>query len=134
MSETRIERLRAGYEALNRGTPEDEVALLDPDFELLQASSIIDTAGHFKGIGAVPASMGELEEVFEDLRLEPEELIEAPTGEILVLVHATGRGRGSGISIDNRIAHVWTFRDDRATRLVVYEERADALEALGLAE
>jgi hypothetical protein len=29
---------------------------------------------------------------------------------------------------------VWTFRDDKATRIVVYEEQAEALEAVGLAK
>ena len=39
-----------------------------------------------------------------------------------------------GIEIDNRIAHVWTYRDDKALRLVAYEEPAEALEAAGLSE
>jgi ketosteroid isomerase-like protein len=34
--------------------------------------------------------------------------------------------------MDNRIAHVWTYRDDKAVRMVAYEEQADALEAVGL--
>jgi hypothetical protein len=55
-------------------------------------------------------------------------------GEIVVLIHTWGRGRGSGIRIDNRIAHVWTFRGDKAVRQVVYEEQAEALEAIGLGE
>jgi hypothetical protein len=36
--------------------------------------------------------------------------------------------------MDNRIAWVWTFRDDKAVRWVVYEERSEALEAVGLSE
>jgi ketosteroid isomerase-like protein len=108
--------------------------LLAPDFELLQASSIIDTAGVFEGPDAVRDVMGELEESFAELSVEAEELIEAPSGQIVVLVHARGRGRASGIEIDDRIAHVWTFRDDKAIRNVVYEDRADALKAVGLEE
>jgi ketosteroid isomerase-like protein len=53
---------------------------------------------------------------------------------VVVLVHARGRGRGSGVDIDNHIAWVWTFRGDKAVRLVVYEEQAEALEAAGLRE
>jgi ketosteroid isomerase-like protein len=45
-------------------------------------------------------------------------------------VHVLGRGRGSGAEMDNQIAHVWTFRGDKAVRMVAYEEQADALAAL----
>jgi ketosteroid isomerase-like protein len=99
-----------------------------------QASSIIDTAGFFKGKEAIGRVMRELQEAFDELTLEPEEFLEAPNGEIVVLVHACGRGRGSGMKIDNRIAHVWTCRSDKAVRQVVYEEQAEALEAVGLEE
>jgi hypothetical protein len=36
------------------------------------------------------------------------------------------------VETDNRIAWMWTFRDERAVRLMVYEEQAEALEAAGL--
>lgn len=50
----------------------------------------------------------------------------------MVLIHTTGRGRGSGLEIDNHIAWVWTFRGGQAVRMTVYEEQAEALEAVGL--
>ena len=34
--------------------------------------------------------------------------------------------------MDNHIAWVWTYRDDKAVRLVIYEEPTEALEAAGL--
>jgi len=86
MSQERIDRLRAAYEAFSRGEAAND--LLAHDFRLHQASSVVDTAGAFEGPDA----------------------------------------------IDNRIAHVWTFRDDKAIRNVAYEEPADALKAVGLAE
>jgi ketosteroid isomerase-like protein len=102
-----------------------------PDFELRQASSIVDTAGIFHGKDAVRDVMRELEESFEELGVEAEEFIEAPTGEVVVFVRMRGRGRGSGVEVDNLIAHVWTFRDEKALRLVVYEEPDEALESSG---
>ena len=107
---------------------------LAPEFELHQASSIVDTAGVFRGPDSFQRSLDELGESFEDLTFEAEDILEAPGGEIVVLVHARGRGRGSGVEIDNRIAWVWTFRDDKAVRLVVHEERGDALAAVGLTQ
>ena len=76
--------------------------------------------------------MRELDESFEDMRWEPEQFIEAPDAEVVVFVRAQARGRGSGIEVDNHIAHVWSFRGDTSVRMVIYEEQADALEAVGL--
>ena len=130
MSE-RIERLRAGIEEFNR-TGKVPTEFYAPDFELHQSSSIVDTAGVFHGPGASQASLDELSESFEDMTFEPEGFLEAPGGEIVVLIHTTGRGRASGIELDNHIAWVWAFQGGKATRLVIYEEQADALEAVGL--
>ena len=128
-----LERLRSALETFNstgelRGFP------MTPDFELHQASSIIDTAGVFRGGGAFRSTLAELEESFEDLTFEGERFLEAPGGEVVVLVRVRGRGRASGMDIDNHVAWVWTFRGQAAARLVIYEEADRALEAVGLAE
>jgi ketosteroid isomerase-like protein len=130
-SMSNVEQLRAAYEAFN-ATGEVVVTHLAPDFEMRQASSIIDSAGVFHGPNAFRAVLLELEEAFEDFRTEAEKFIEAPTGEIVVLVRVLGRGRGSGAEMDNRIAHVWTYRGDKAVRMVAYEEQADAIAAADL--
>ena len=124
-----VEQLRAAYEAFNQ-TGEIVGDHLAPDFEMRQASSIIDSAGVFHGPTAFRDVLRELQEAFEDFTSEAERFIEAPAGEIVVLVHVLGRGRGSGAEMDNRIAHVWTFRGDKAVRMVAYEEQADALAAV----
>jgi ketosteroid isomerase-like protein len=133
MSQENIKRIQAGFEAFNR-TGEVAADLLAPDFELHQASSIVDTAGVFRGPNAFQDMLQELQGAFEELSFEAEEFIEAPRGNIVVFIHARGRGRGSGVVIDNHIAQVWTFRDDKAVRMAAYEERAQALEAAGLSE
>jgi ketosteroid isomerase-like protein len=130
MSQENVDRLRAALAAFGSG--EIDVEFLAADFELRQASSIVDTAGVFHGRDAVGASLRELRESFDELSFEADEIIEAPGGEVVVLVHARGRGRGSGVDVDNHIAWVWTFRGDKAVRLVVYEEQAEGLEAAGL--
>jgi ketosteroid isomerase-like protein len=128
MSQEIVERLRRAYAG------ERDPALLAPDFELHQSPSIIDTDGIFRGRTAFRDVQVELAESFEDMSWEPEQIIEAPGGEIVVLVRALGRGRGSGIEIDNHIAHVWSFRGHTSVRMVVYEEQAEALKAVGLDE
>jgi ketosteroid isomerase-like protein len=127
----RVESLRAGIAEFNR-TGRIPTELYTPDFELHQSSSIVDTAGVFHGPEGPQASLDELSESFEDMTFEPEGFLEAPGGEVVVLIRTTGRGRASGLELDNHIAWVWTFRGDQVARLVVYEEPGDALEAVGL--
>ena len=105
---------------------------LTSDFELHQASSIIDTAGVFRGPDGLRASLRELRGSFEDLDFKPEKFIDAADEQLVVFVRARGRGRGSSVETENQIAWVLTFRGDRLARMVVYEERADALAAVGL--
>jgi ketosteroid isomerase-like protein len=132
MPSARIDRMRAGLERFEL-TGETPSGFLAPDFELHQAPSIVDTAGVFRGPSAFRDSLQELTESFDELTFSAEGLLEAPGGEVVVLIHTRGRGRGSGVEIDNHIAWVWSFRGDRAVRMVVYEEPDDALEAVGLA-
>jgi len=133
MSRENAERLREAFDAFNeRG--EIVVEHLASDFEMHQASSIIDTAGVFRGPNALRESLEELQGSFEDLRFEPEEFHEAPGGELVVFIRVLGQGRGSQLQVDNRIAWVVTFRGDETARVVVYEEPNDALAAVGLRE
>jgi ketosteroid isomerase-like protein len=39
-----------------------------------------------------------------------------------------GRGKASGAEVDDRITHVWTIRDGRATRLQSFADRDDAIQ------
>jgi ketosteroid isomerase-like protein len=126
-----IERLQQGLLAFV-SSGETNTEFLSDDFELHQASSIIGTAGVFRGPGAMKQSLDELRESFDDLTFEPEEFLLAPGGEVVVLIHTRGRGRVSGTQVDNRIGWVWTFQGDKATRLVVYEEPDEALAAVGI--
>ncbi len=126
-----IDRLRSAIEAFNR-TGELDAANIAPDFEVHQASSIIDTAGVFHGVEGMRQSLAEIEGAFEDVSYEPEQILEAPGGEFVVLIRARGRGKGSGIELDNEIAWVWTYRAGKAIRLEVYEDRAEALAAVDI--
>jgi ketosteroid isomerase-like protein len=51
----------------------------------------------------------ELLEPFEDVGVEPEEFIETKD-QVMVVVHVSGRGRGSGLPIDTTFAHLLTVR------------------------
>jgi ketosteroid isomerase-like protein len=63
------------------------------------------------------------------LTIEAEDFIQAGD-RILVLIHWTGRGKGSGVEIEGRGAHLWTFRDGLVARHETYRDRDQAKAAL----
>jgi ketosteroid isomerase-like protein len=133
MSAELANRLRAGIEHFNL-TGEIEASALASDVEFRQAPSIIDTAGTFQGLDGMRDALHELQEAFEDLRFEPEQILESATGDLVVFIRVHGRGKGSGMVLNNEIAWLAAVRHARVARITVYEERQVALEAAGLAE
>jgi ketosteroid isomerase-like protein len=65
--------------------------------------------------------------------IDPEEFIDA--GDQVVLIsRQLGRGKMSGIDVEQQLAQVWTLRDKKIVRMTAYPSKADALEAVGLSE
>lgn len=63
----------------------------------------------------------------------PERFIDAGGDRVLVLIRFEGHGRASGTPLLNFCgAQLFTLRDGKVVRLVLYENRHDALEAVGL--
>jgi ketosteroid isomerase-like protein len=74
--------------------------------------------------------MAKLEESFEELRLEPLEVVDL--GEkIVVVVSMSGTGRGSTAPVEMTFAQLWSLREWKAVSLRDYATKADALEAVG---
>jgi ketosteroid isomerase-like protein len=61
------------------------------------------------------------------------EIIDA--GESVVAVYLfRARGRESGIPVERDAVYVWSFRDTKVVRVVIFGSRAEALSAVGLEE
>jgi ketosteroid isomerase-like protein len=70
---------------------------------------------------------------FDDWGFEAEEVIDAGSS-VFVCLHQWGRGKGSGIPVENRFFTVWTFERDKVIRYQAFAGRTEALEAAGLSE
>ncbi len=73
---------------------------------------------------------------WEELRVKAEEYREVDDERILVLVHWAGRGRASGVALEqisNKPASLFHVRNGKVTRLVLYWNGERALADLGLA-
>ena len=49
---------------------------------------------------------------------------------MLLFIRLTASGRGSGIDVESRYAHLWTLRGGKGVRVDAYYDRESALAAL----
>jgi ketosteroid isomerase-like protein len=64
---------------------------------------------------------------------EPQDFIDV--GEhVVVEVHERGKGKGSGVPFERTHSQVWTLRDGTLVRWLLFADKAEALEAVGLRE
>ena len=127
MSEN-VEIARKGVEAYARGDLDTALTHADPDIVWNPVEEAA-TQGH----DAIRANLERWETDFEDFQATPEEYIDAGD-QVLVTIHWSGRGRGSGLQVDIRTYMVFTARDGTLIRMDEFTERSEAFEAAGLSE
>ena len=125
MTATTIERLRAGYEAIARGDVAAALEQIDADVEIHDRPESPD-AGTYHGHEGVREALQLNDETFERFDFVPEEYHDFGN-RIVVVIRMRAVGKGSGAHVEERIAHLWTVRDDRAAHLQVYSDPEEAL-------
>jgi hypothetical protein len=124
-------RLAQGvYEAFGRG---DMTALADAmadDIEWVNPGDPADdpNAGTFKGKEAVLGWFGGLASTVDFSTFEPREFI-AENDKVVSLVYIEATARETGRDLVNHEAHVWTFRDGKVARFLIYRDTAAAAAA-----
>ena len=68
------------------------------------------------------------------LKLVPERFFDIDDDRVLVFVHASAEGEGSGAPVEGRSATEFTVHDGAIVRVKLYKDRTEALEAAGLRE
>lgn len=137
---SRMRRLLSGrifsgnYEAVNRRDYELILARCDPYAEWVLVGDAkppgMDSvySGRAEAVGMFDAWFGE----WDELLLEPQELIDAGGNRFVVTMRQRGRGRGSGVELDVPRAQLTTLRDGAAIRIETFTDPADALAAAGI--
>ena len=68
---------------------------------------------------------------WDEWKLELDSLHEAGD-KVVALVRQHGRSKAAGMPVEMSFAQVWTLRGGKQTRMDMYSDRAEALEAAGL--
>jgi len=98
--------------------------------------SVITAGGEgvYRGVDEIEGYMRDVQDAFEDWHSEDELYVDAGDGRVALLYRIVGRGKGSGVPVDQPIAILWTVRDGKIQRGEGYLDPEDALAALGLKE
>jgi ketosteroid isomerase-like protein len=90
---------------------------------------------HASGVDGMTGLWREFLAAWADYAVRPLEYRELDGERVYVLLHATGRGKTSGLEImAERGANIFHISDGRVTRLAIYFDHRKALEDLSLAE
>jgi ketosteroid isomerase-like protein len=100
-----------------------------PDMVLDLSSNVLNPAT-YQGFDGFVRFAEQVGEAWAEFRMEPEEVFER--GDVVVvLVRAVGKGRGSGVEVDDAVAMVAEVRDGRISTLRVEPDREAALRLVG---
>jgi ketosteroid isomerase-like protein len=132
MAEENAELVRRGIEAFNRHDVEGMQATCTPDFELVPLRAAMEGTT-YSGPDAIAEAFQDFDESWEELRYEVED-IRVAGNRVVAITRLRGRGRQSGVSIDQPVALLFVVRDDKAASMRSYTDVDEALEAAGLSE
>ena len=122
----RVELIRAGFDAWERGDVEEALGHYHPEVETF-APPEIGNSGTFHGIDGF---MQWTQAWFEAWESFDQELISVePIGETHVLqkVMQTGRGKGSGIEVKREATYVYDIRGEKLAFIALFFTHEDAL-------
>jgi ketosteroid isomerase-like protein len=130
MSEENVEVAKRVTDAFNRREVDGLLALATPDS--VMSSQLLDASADFRGREGLERFYAMLSESWEEFRSVIEEYRDLGD-RVLMLGRNTGRGKGSGVTVDAPTAAILDFHDGKVSRIRLYLDPAEALLAAGLA-
>jgi ketosteroid isomerase-like protein len=106
----------------------------DPAIDWRAMAGAPDDLGPIDGRDAMRRYMEEGLELFEDVAMEAEEIIDGGEDRVIVVVRFTGRARLSGVETELRFSILYMLRDGRIVRGREYATKEESLEAARLSE
>ena len=132
MSQENVEIVRRMYDAFHSGDADGALAHFDPDV-VIDASKARPDVGVGQGREQVNAFVTSWVGTWEEWREDVEEMRDLGS-RVLVLTVQHGRGRGSGVDVEARYTFLYDVHGGKITRMALYGEPGEALEAAGLSE
>ena len=135
MSPENVEIVRRALDGFSRSDRESVGPLLHPDVEWRSVVGPLLGVETISGRDAMLRfAFEEIPDAIENQHVEVEELEDLGEGRVLVVGRYLGRGRRSGIEVEQRIASIHRLSEGMIVSVGDYPNREEALEAAGLSE
>jgi ketosteroid isomerase-like protein len=131
MSREHVEVVGRAYEAFNRDGVDGFLEYLRPDVEFDATAANGPFAAMYHGRESVGRFLADYFESWEHAWME-HEVIEVGGDHVVVRLRLHMRGKGSGVEVSGETFNAWTLSDGKATRMVLNNDRAETLAAVGL--
>ena len=126
MADDPVEQIRRVYDEWGRGNFRPKWEIYADDMEWGWSDEFPGLAGVYHDPDERNERLREWLSPLEHWRCEAEDLL-VHGDNVVVLCRYRGTGKGSGAVVDVEGAHLWTLRDGKVSRLIVYADRGRAL-------
>ena len=121
---TNVEVVRFVYESLSRDDSESTIRYLDPDCVWDWPRWMPDT-GAYRGHSGWREGNARWRETWAELAYEVEEVLERDD-QVFVMVRYRARAKGSGLPVDELVAHRWEFRAGKIIGMRIFGDAEKA--------
>jgi ketosteroid isomerase-like protein len=130
MSQENVEIVRRSFDAFLRGDFDGAMQAFHTDiaYDLTRLSPDGEV---YEGHEGVRTGMRRWLGTWDDYAMEVVEYVDAGDS-VVIFFRESGRGKGSGVRIEQSVAGVWTLLDGEVVRVTPFLDRSEALEAVGL--
>ena len=126
MSEGDVARARAALAAFGTGDLDRLVRQFHPDFVGVVPPELSAEPDTYRGHAGIRRYLESFSEYVDGLRFVPEDIIDAGDA-VVVAMRIEGRGRGSGVPFEQRLANRITVRDGLIDSMTAYTTVDEAL-------
>jgi ketosteroid isomerase-like protein len=130
MSQENVEIVRRLYDAFARADLDVVLSCLDPEIEFSQPPEM-PGGGTYHGPEGVIQGVAKWIGAWDDYVVQVQELIDLGD-QIVARTRHRGRGKGSGVAIEQQLFDLVTLKGDKVVRIRMYQDEAQALDAAEL--
>ena len=125
-----VARFKEGFECWNGGQLDLMQDMYAEDAEL-DMSAVFTDMPPFRGHESMRRQWDETWETWEGIRSDPLEVFDIGDGRFVVDVRLWGKGKRSGVEVDQRMAYLYTLReaDEKIVRCQLFPTVQDALDS-----
>jgi ketosteroid isomerase-like protein len=128
---TRAEQAALEFaDAINGGNRRVALEVCHPEIEF---DSMLGIGGRtYLGHDGIREYFDDIESAWDRWKVEVERTVEGPDGRVAIVMTMHARGQGSGLTLAERTAHIWTLKEGRLVGNQLYRYPEDALRELGI--